>query len=93
MATESEVEGYKAAYYVAKYASKHDPAMPRNFRRVRTSRDWAKIPEIELDAYLVRSPLETITDYLLRVNTRTNVPVDTLYIRYSDGLDEYMIER
>jgi len=93
MATESEVQGYKAAYYVAKYASKHDTAMPRNFRRVRTSQDWAKLPEVLLDPYLVKSHDENVSEFLLRVNTQTNVDIDTLYIRWQDGLDEYMIEQ
>jgi len=93
IASESEVQGYKAAYYVAKYASKHDPAMPRNFRRVRVSQDWTKLPEVDLEPYIVRGREESLSEYLLRVNTRTDVPVDTLYIRYTDGLDEYMIER
>lgn len=93
MATEEPIEGGKAAGYVAKYASKHDPSIPRNFRRCRCSQDWAKLPEIELDPYIVKSRTESLTDYLLRVNSQTYVEVDTLYIRWTDGLDEYMIEQ
>lgn len=93
IASESEVQGYKAAYYVAKYASKHDPAMPRNFRRVRVSQDWTKLPEVELDPYIVQSPTESLTDYLLRVNTQTCVDVDVLYMRWADAQDEYMIKQ
>lgn len=92
MATEDEVEGYKGAYYVAKYASKHDTSMPAHFRRVRTSQDWAKLPEVLLEPYLVKSPLESLSEYLLRVNMKTDVELDTLYIRWQDGADEYMLD-
>jgi hypothetical protein len=93
MATEEKIESGKAAGYVAKYASKHDPSIPRNFRRCRCSQDWAKLPEIELDPYLVKSRNESLTDYLLRVNSQTYVDMETLYIRWTDALDEYMIEQ
>jgi len=92
MATEEKIESGKAAGYVAKYASKHDPSIPRNFRRCRCSQDWAKLPEIKLDPYLVKSRTESLSDFLIRVNTQTSVDLDTLYIRWQDGLDEYMIE-
>jgi len=91
MATEELVESGKAAGYVAKYASKHDTSIPRNFRRCRCSQDWAKLPVIELDPYLVRSRDESLSDFLLRVNTRSDVDLETLYIRWTDALDGYMI--
>jgi len=93
MATEEPIESGKAAGYVAKYASKHDPSIPRNFRRCRCSQDWAKLPEIELSPYIVKTRDESLTDYLLRVHWRTDVRLDTLYIRWTDALDEYMIEQ
>lgn len=92
IAKEEEVQSGKAAGYVAKYASKHDTSIPRNFRRCRCSQDWAKLPEIELDPYLVKSRTESLTDFLLRVNSQTYVEMETLYIRWKDGLDEYMID-
>jgi len=93
MAKEEIVESGQAAGYVAKYASKHDPSIPRNFRRCRCSQDWAKLPEIELNPYLVKSRDESLTDFLLRVNTQTCVDMETLYIRWTDALDEYMVEQ
>lgn len=93
IAKEEEIEGGKAAGYVAKYASKHDPSMPRNFHRCRASKDWAKIPELEQPSYLVRGKDESLTEFLLRVNTRSDVDIEVLYTRYEDALDEYMIEQ
>lgn len=92
MATEEEINGGKAAGYVAKYASKHDPAMPRNFRRCRVSQDWAKLPEIALPAYIVKSRDESLSEYLLRVNTQSATDIEILYMRWVDALDTYMIE-
>jgi len=82
MATEEIIQGWKAAWYVAKYASKHDPAIPRNFRRCRCSRDWAKLPDLVLPAFLVKSRSERLVDFLLRVEELTGVDVDKLYQRY-----------
>jgi hypothetical protein len=82
MATEEEVKGWKAAWYVAKYASKTDPSIPRGFRRCRTSRDWTKIPSVDLPSYMVKSQKEHLAEYLLRVEEGTGVDVDLLYQRY-----------
>src|SRR5574340_1236878 len=46
-AKESYINSAKAANYCAKYASKTNPATPKGFRRVRASRDWAKLPAFE----------------------------------------------
>ncbi len=89
MATEEEVASWKAAWYVAKYASKSDPSIPRGFRRCRASRDWAKLPEVKLAAYLVKSRVETLAGYLIRVSDHTNVDIDTLYLRYRIANNSY----
>lgn len=77
-ATESVVTSSQAANYCAKYASKTNPATPKNFRRVRASRDWHKLPEMEGDPYLVRASDELLSDYLLRVHWISGVPMDDL---------------
>jgi hypothetical protein len=82
MATEEVVQGWKAAWYVAKYASKHDPAIPRNFRRCRASRDWTKLPEMDLPAYLVKGRNEHLSEFIIRASENTDVDPDTLYRRY-----------
>lgn len=76
------VNGAKAAGYVAKYASKTDPSIPRNFRRCRTSRDWTKLPEVDLPAYLVKSKNEFLSGFIIRVSEETNVDPETLLGRY-----------
>lgn len=77
-ATESLINSGKAAAYVAKYASKVNPATPKGFRRVRCSQDWAKLPDFTGDPLIVKSRNETTTHYLLRVNEVSGVPIDDL---------------
>jgi len=91
MATEEIVQGWKAAWYVAKYASKHDPSIPRNFRRCRCSRDWAKLPPIDLPAYYVKSRTEHLSEYLARVGECTGVGIDTLYGRWRTAHNVYEV--
>lgn len=93
IAKEEEIDGGKAAGYVSKYASKHDPSIPRNFHRARASSDWLKLPEVDLPAYLVKGPRETLSNYLLRVNNQSEIDIDILYMRWVDAHDEYMIAR
>lgn len=82
MATEELVASWKAAWYVAKYASKHDTSIPRNFRRCRSSRDWAKLPEHELPAYLVKSRAEHFWEFYLRVAEATGCDPEQIMLRY-----------
>jgi hypothetical protein len=82
MATEEVMEGWKAAWYVAKYASKHDPSIPRNFRRCRSSRDWAKLPEIALPAYMVKSRSEHLWEFVARVADATGCDHEQIWGRY-----------
>jgi len=91
IALEETVATWKAAWYVAKYASKHDSAIPRNFRRCRCSRDWAKLPPHNLSAYIVKSRGEHLVDYLLRVEEVTGVGVDTLVMRWRTAHNIYEI--
>jgi hypothetical protein len=85
MATEEVVASWKAAWYVAKYASKTDPAIPPRFRRCRTSRDWAKLPDREMASFLVKARSEHLSEYLTRVSEATGVVQDILYRRYRDA--------
>lgn len=82
MATEELVASWKAAWYVAKYASKHDPAIPRGFRRCRASRDWTKLPESDLPAYMVKSKNEHFWQFFIRVAEQTDVDEQTLESRF-----------
>lgn len=85
-ATESLINSAKAANYCAKYASKTNPATPKGFRRVRASRDWAKLPPMEGEPYLVRHKNELLSDYLLRVHWISGVPVDDLLYVWTNQL-------
>jgi hypothetical protein len=85
-AKESLINGAKAANYCAKYASKTNPATPKGFRRVRASRDWAKLPDYEGDPLLVRARCELLSDYLLRVHWISGVPLDDLLFVWNNQL-------
>lgn len=78
-ATETRVNSHKAAGYCAKYASKVSPKTPKGFRRVRASRDWAKLPEAEFPLILVKSRSETVTAYLTRVSEVYLLPINDLW--------------
>lgn len=84
-AKEKRVDGAGAASYVAKYASKQHEDTPRNFRRVRASRSWAKLPEGEGDGFIVKAITETLTAYLLRVHELTGIEMETLLQRWADA--------
>ena len=79
MAVEDEITSKQAAYYVSKYVSKGDPNMPKKFRRVRTSQNWAKLPPYVGTKLFVRSRAETITDFLIRVSNATGKDLDDLW--------------
>jgi len=85
-ATESVVTSGQAANYCAKYASKTNPATPKGFRRVRASRDWAKLPPMEGDGLVVRARAELLSDYLLRVHWITGVDIDDLLYVWREKL-------
>lgn len=82
MAKEKPITSKKAANYVAKYTTKGFENAPKRFRRVRTSRDWSKLPDFQGDPLLVKGNKENLTDYLLRVANETDVAIDTLLDRW-----------
>lgn len=85
-AYETRMNSGKAASYVSKYASKQSPVTPKNFRRVRASRDWAKLPDNGNDPYLVRSRKESMLEFLLRVEYVTGVDIEVLRQRWQDAM-------
>lgn len=85
-AKEKLIDSPKAANYCAKYASKTNPHTPKGFRRVRASRDWARLPEFEGDPLIVRSKTELLSDYLLRVHWVTGVSMDDLLYVWTNEL-------
>lgn len=91
MATEELVASWKAAWYVAKYASKHDSSIPRNFRRCRSSRDWAKLPEQTLPAYMVKSKAEHLWEFIQRVSDCSGVVQETLLLRWRVACNIYEV--
>jgi hypothetical protein len=84
-AKETKVTSTKAASYVAKYASKQSPETPKGFRRVRASRDWAKLPEGEPGQYIVKSRNETNAQYIMRVEAITGIAIEILKDRWLDA--------
>lgn len=86
-AFEEYVSDKKAGYYVAKYASKSDAQMPSGFRRVRTSRGWPKLPPYKGERYIVKSSVETLADYLLRVSEVSGVAPEVLNRRWVASFD------
>lgn len=85
-AKQSVVTSQRAANYCAKYASKTNPVTPKGFRRVRCSRNWAKLPPFEGDPLIVRGKRELLSDYLLRVHWVTGVPMDDLLYVWANQL-------
>lgn len=81
-ADEHEINGKGAGAYVAKYASKGAEYIPKDFRRVRASQDWAKLPDFKADTLFVKSKTESITAYLIRVHEETGVSVDSLWLNW-----------
>lgn len=82
-AKEVRVTSDGAASYVAKYATKSHETMPRDFRRVRTSQGWAKLPEYHGLPLIVKAREEFLSDYLLRVHEISGVDMETLEARWS----------
>lgn len=91
MALEETVASWKAAWYVAKYASKHDPSIPRNFRRCRASRDWEKLPETAFPPYIVKSRKEHLWEYVLRVSDQTGFDPEQILFRYKTACNLFEV--
>lgn len=77
------VNSSQGAQYVAKYASKGDPAMPRNFRRVRACRAWEKLPNHVRVPYICQRKGEDLAAFLVRVSEETPLSVDDAYEKWS----------
>lgn len=86
-AKEKRITSKKAAYYVAKYASKQHDETPRGFRRVRKSNDVPALPEGGAEAYIVKKMTETNAMYLLRVANLTGLDIDALREKWFDALN------
>jgi len=82
-AKEVEINGKMAVNYVCKYASKGQSTFPRNFRRVRISHQWPKLPTplYEYAVYPI-DRRETLPAYFLRVSTKVGYTVDILRDRW-----------
>ena len=80
------VTGSQAAVYVAKYASKGDPSMPRNFRRVRASRDFPKLPDLGGLPLLVPARSEDVAHFIDRVCSETGLEHAEAYKLYSQAV-------
>jgi len=77
------VTGPKAGSYVAKYATKQNPHTPKGFRRVRASRDIAKLPDYEGVGIIPPSRDEKTWEYIDRVSDATGIDHETLYERWN----------
>jgi hypothetical protein len=84
-ALEVKITGPAAASYVAKYASKQHPSTPKGFRRVRASRDWAKLPDFDGDPLMVKARSETTYEFIMRVAETTGLVPEDLYERWLDA--------
>ena len=84
-AKELEITSRIAVNYVTKYVSKQGVEMPRNFRRVRISHSWPRLPPplYEHTVYPVESR-EALTAYLRRMSTTLGTSVALLRDRWLD---------
>jgi len=78
-AKEIEINERMAVNYVTKYASKQGAGMPKNFRRVRISRDWPSLPApvYPLKVYPIDRG-EALSAYLRRMSTALGLSLDVL---------------
>ncbi len=77
--------GHGAAYYVTKYASKTLPHAPRNFRRVRISQVWPRLPEPVLPVdYIPQETHESLTAYMHRVSAWLSIDLQTIKDRFDN---------
>jgi len=91
-ATQEKIDGERAQRYVAKYASKGDPHIPKGFRRCRPSRDWAKLPPYDTGRFLVPDKKESLSDFFMRVERETGADVDDIrdsWIERAEWLAEH----
>lgn len=78
-ASDFQLAGKVAAWYVSKYASKQGYRMDRDFHRVRVSRSWPKLPKPAYDkrVYPMKNR-ESVKSYLRRVAGLTGMKYDVL---------------
>lgn len=84
------IDSQEAGAYVAKYASKGDPSMPKKFRRVRSSHSWYKVPKDPSKKLIVPSKGEDLVHFLLRVQNISDVDLEKLYQSWREANDELM---
>jgi hypothetical protein len=64
IASDDLIEGWEAAYYVAKYTSKQGEQMPKGFHRVRLDQQWPVLPEPwNFPLVIPRKAKEPLADY------------------------------
>ena len=82
------VTSKKATEYVAKYASKQHPAIPKGFRRVRCSRAWPPLPDLDPHLVIMPHPGETVSRYCSRVSAHTGIMFSALRQAYEQMFTE-----
>jgi len=85
-----------AAAYVAKYASKVAPNMPKGFRRVRTSQGFADMPDAIQPSLILPMPNEKLAQYLIRAGDITGYDPDDLMLEIDKArvdFDSHAAER
>jgi hypothetical protein len=89
IAKEEKIFSERGAAYVTKYASKYDPSIPKNFRRVRTSQDWAKLPPYAGAPLLVKARTETLASFIIRCAMQIEEEPEILLRRYKAALNHF----
>jgi hypothetical protein len=85
------VESLQAGDYIAKYLSKGSGIVPKNFRRVRVSREWRKTEKNGKLALFVPARGESLSDFLLRVHNATDIEIETLYTEWIDIRQKFVM--
>lgn len=76
---DKRIDTARAAAYVAKYASKGDEDMPKNFRRCRASQDWTKLPDMPPQSIVVQRYGESKFAFVVRACELLNLDYDGVY--------------
>lgn len=93
-ASESEINGPKAAWYVSKYTTKQGYRMPRGFRRVRACQAWPVLPSpiYETTVFPMYSN-ETTEAYIARVSMLVGMDATLCELRYRQAQMETRARR
>jgi hypothetical protein len=83
-----------AGWYISKYVAKHEAVkkgMPKNFRRVRQSRKWPKMPDESesVYSYLIKRPSETLTAFLDRIARNVAKSEDELLTELAHAIGNF----